>query len=176
MKRTFSLLGATLAVLLAGASIGQGKMVSDLSLYFFIASETKFDGGHSFNAPELAFTGYVGSKPDLVVTELEYVRRGAPARSFMVDKDGKKTELPQRETIVIRFKPKDAAQFTALTERAIGKRLVMMLGNRPLMAPMVEHSIDSPSVEIALGTDEADGNRLLETLKHLTKSNDQASP
>jgi hypothetical protein len=52
----------------------------------------------------------------------------------MPDKDGKDTvlssDLPQY--LVVRLRPEDTKQFLALTERTVGKRLLVMLGDKPL--------------------------------------------
>ena len=123
-------------------------------LSFFVVSDVKIEDGRFIDTESLPNVGYIHRTPDMVITELESVTVGGPARSFMVDKDGKKTELPQQRTLVVRMRPEDAPKFAVLTEHAVGKRLLMMLGDDPLVAPRVDHRIDSQSIQLALGSDQ----------------------
>jgi len=69
---------------------------------------------------------------------------------IMVDKEGKETVVPRQPqpSLSIQLSSDDAKEFTALTEDAMGKKLLVMLGERPLIAPVVMARIQGGYIEI----------------------------
>lgn len=146
-----------------------GLDAADLKpLTFFIVSEEKIEKGRFMDTPGMPQLGYISQVPDLVVKGLKSVRADV-SKSFdgSVDKDGKFKLGPMQESpaIVLEFRPEDAAKFTALTTRAIHKRLLLMLGDTPLMAPLVNETIPGSSVQVTIPPDVERKNIVLELEK-----------
>ncbi len=56
-----------------------------------------------------------------------------------------------KPAIVIHMLAPDAKLFADLTRENIGHRLLISLGERPLMAPVIQMSIESGDVQIIVG-------------------------
>ena len=56
-----------------------------------------------------------------------------------------------RPALTIVLPPDEAKRFAALTERGIGKRLLVMIGEEPLTAPRIMTPIDTGSMVIESG-------------------------
>jgi hypothetical protein len=103
-------------------------------------SDEKIEGGRLIDAPDFPKLGYIAAAPDLVIRRLETV--------------GLVTSKPYsraRPAISIVMRSDDGQRFTALTERAAGKTLLVMLGDTPLMAPKVMERIPTASMMLAFG-------------------------
>jgi preprotein translocase subunit SecD len=111
------------------------------ALTFYIVNETKIEGSRFIDSLDLPKVGYVGAMPDLTVTRLESVTHTTSA-------------LSHTPALVVRMRPEDARKFTALTQRAIGKRVLMMLGERPLIAPFVREPIATKSIWITFNAND----------------------
>ena len=114
---------------------------SIVPLSFYLVSDEKIDGGRFIDAPDFPKLGYIAASPDLVITRLETVSL--------------ETSIPysrERPAISIVMHSEDAQQFTALTERAAGKTLLVMLGDTPLTAPKVMERIPTASMMLVFGT------------------------
>ena len=79
------------------------------------------------DTPDYPKLGYIAAKPDLIITQLVAVTTAAKSSALEV-------------TIL----PEDAQKLTALTEHNIGKKVLLMLGDMPLMAPNINSPISSP--------------------------------
>ena len=141
-------------------------------LAFYIVSEQKIDGGRFIDTPELPKLGYIAAKPDMVVDELEYANCDPKAimDSVMVDDNNKETVVPVKShaAVEIKFNSADRKRFTSLTERAIGKRILLMQGDVPLMAPDIRMPIDAPGIMISLGSG-GNPTNVVEGLKKLVR-------
>ena len=124
------------------------------TLAFYVVSEEKLDGGRFIDTLDMPKLGYIAVKPDLIITQLAGVSETA-IHSFMgkIGKDGKVTETPTPDepALLIQILPTDSQKFESLTERSIGKRVLIMLGNTPLIAPRVEGPISTQSFQITIG-------------------------
>jgi hypothetical protein len=114
------------------------------ALAFYLVSEEKIEGGRFVDTPEFPKIGYIAAKPDLVVTSLRDVYP-QESENVMVDKDGKHTVVAGPPTLTVRLRAEDGKQFAALTQRSIGKRLLVVLGEKPTAAPMVRMPIQGGS-------------------------------
>ncbi|MGD0087819.1 MAG: hypothetical protein ABSC24_11910 [Verrucomicrobiota bacterium] len=123
-------------------------------LSFYVVSEQKIDGGRFIDTPNLPKLGYISATPDLVITRFVAVNETV-AHSGMVnvDKDGKRTvtPLPDQPALDVMILPEDAQKFEALTEHNIGKQVLLMLGDAPLMAPRVNSPISTQSFQLTIG-------------------------
>lgn len=132
-------------------------------------SEEKVEGGRFIDTPNFPKLGYIGATPDLVVARLgAVVSDVSRQKDVMVDKNGKQTGLPLRThpALTIRMRADDAKKFTALTKKAVGKRVLMMQGETPLIAPRVESPIATQSLILTLG-DKTDNKKIEDELKKL---------
>ena len=137
-------------------------------LNFYVVSEQKFDGARFIDTPELPKVGYIGRKPDMIVTNLEDVHSQKAGNPIVLDIDGKgtlvtNTPLPELSVSLSR---EDAKRFATLTQEIIGKRLLVMQGEIPLTAPNVRGPIPGGRFTLSLH-DEAQMKRMEAELKKL---------
>lgn len=155
--------------LLAGCGSSSNVTITPLS--FYVVSEGKIEGGRFIDTPDFPKLGYIAAAPDLVITQLKSVVRDISGeQSVMVDKDGKRTVEPLREraALHIRMHAAEAQKFTTLTGQVVGKRLLVMLGDSPLIAPRVMSPISTESLFMTFG-ENADMNRIEHALKTLIR-------
>jgi hypothetical protein len=141
------------------------------SLTFFIVSEQKVDGGRFVNTTNFPHVGYIAAKPDMTVTNLANVFRSKGAEHSVVsDGKGKHTVIPKkpRLTLTVKLTAEDAKRFTALTESALGQKLLIMFSEAPLYAPRVMAPIQTPYFAIDFASD-AELERIEKTLKKLVR-------
>jgi len=106
----------------------------DNTLRFYVVSDTLVAGGRYVDTPECPKVGYVSNTPDLVITNLQSVSTNA--LNAAVD--------------IQMFEP-DAKRFADLTRQNISHRILISLGDRPLMAPVVQCAIENGKVQITAG-------------------------
>jgi hypothetical protein len=154
--------------LLAGCGSSSPNVTID-PLSFYVVSEGKIEDGRFIDTPDFPKLGYISAAPDLVVTRLQAVVPDI-SREQSVMVDGKRTVEPLRERAAfhIRMHAAEARKFTALTEQAVGKRLLVMLGDSPLTAPRVMSPISTESLFMTFG-ENADTNKIEHALKRLIR-------
>jgi hypothetical protein len=152
--RTFISLLSIAAALLVGCR-GRSSDATGVPLSFYIVSSENVVGGRFIDTPDFPKLGYIGPKPDLVVTRLETVA---------VDVSPPFSKA--RPAINIAMHSGDAPQFTALTEQAIEKKLLVMLGDTPLTAPLVKARIPTANVMLTFG-EGTDSKKVADGLKRL---------
>jgi hypothetical protein len=111
--------------------------VTNNTLAFYVVSEEKIEGGRFIDTPDIPKLGYIAARPDLVVTNLQAVFPEEGVNTVIIPgKDGKQSIMPSDlpRYLVVRLRPDDAKQFMALTQRSVGKQLLVMLGGKPLTA------------------------------------------
>jgi hypothetical protein len=135
-------------LLIATFSLGcvAGQCETTNALRFYIVSEQKIEGGKFIDTPTLPKVGYISATADLVITNLLDVYRERRATSAIVD--GKVVPIKPPLGLAVALQPADAKRFTTLTEKALGKRLLVTLADRPLTAPKVVASIDTDRFSI----------------------------
>ena len=79
------------------------------------------------DTPDYPKLGYIAAKPDLIITQLVAV-----------------TPAANGSALEVTISPEDAQKLTALTEHNIGKQVLLMLGDVPLMASNINSPISSP--------------------------------
>ena len=143
----YILLAAAVLIPSRGHTATESK---SLSLSFYIVSDGKIAGGRYMDTPDFPKLGYIASKPDLVITQLMAV-----------------TPLSERNAIEVTILPEDAQKLTSLTEQNIGKKVLLMLRDVPLMAPRVNSPI-STTFELTIG-DDSKRKKIEEELKKLVR-------
>ena len=169
MRTLIYTLSLTLLVLSGCSRESTGS--NSLPLSFFVVSDERIEKGRYIDEPGFAKLGYIPAAPDLVITHLSGVRAEImKEQATMVDKDGKETSTTSRAhpTVSIQLRADDAEKFTSLTARAVGKRVLMMIGETPLFAPRVESPILTQNFMISLG-DKTDNKKVVEQLKGLAR-------
>src|SRR4051812_10410981 len=115
--RTFLCMLAAAIALLMGCRDKFSKSPV-VPLNFYIVSTNKIENGQFI--PEV---GYISSQPDLIITRLDMVN---------VDPSPAAEASPSnRPTISIVMRSEDAPRFMALTEQAIGQKILLAVGDQP---------------------------------------------
>jgi preprotein translocase subunit SecD len=162
----------TLAPLLTAASL-VGAETTNMALTFYVLSQERIEGGRFIDTPAIPQAGYVGWVADLAVTNLlDVYRQEAAAFSVMTDKNGNRTVVTNaaQPALAIKLPPEEAKRFAALTQRAVGKRLLVMLGDKPLTAPRIMMPIATGSMVIDFGSEfggQAEADKVERDLKNL---------
>ena len=141
------------------------------TLAFYVVSEEKVDGGRFIDTPDLPKLGYIAAKPDMVITQLVAVSETVTHSSMgKIGEDGKvtSTPLPDQPALVVQILPADAEKFKSLTEHCVGKQVLMMLGDTPLIAPRVSSPISTKSLQISFG-DHGNRKPIEDALKKLVR-------
>jgi hypothetical protein len=121
-----------MAVILCGCR----SKVPSTPLSFYTVSEEKIDGGRFIDTADFPKLGYISVVPDLVITQLAEVSAETGATGPELD---------------IMMRPEDAKKFEALTERVVMKKILLMLGDEPLIAPWVQAPIPTQRLILNLG-------------------------
>ena len=161
----------SLSAFLFSSTWSNGAEITNVPLSFYVVSEKKIEGGRFIDTASFPKLGYIGATPDLIITKLEDVATNSmKERAIMVDKNGR--EIPEpfrvRPALHITMKADDAKKFEKLTERAVGKQLLMMHGDKPLTAPLVRGPIPTSSFLLEL-TDKPDQKNVEEGLRKLVR-------
>jgi hypothetical protein len=133
------------------------------ALRFYIVSQKAIEGGKFTDAPTPPIVGFVSDTADLIVTNLLDVYREDRATSAIVD--GKVVPSKRPPGLAVRLLPADAKRFTALTEKALGKQLLVSLGDKPLPAPKVVAANEIDGFSVDFGTE----SELIKTQGELKK-------
>ena len=136
------------------------------SLSFYVISKDKINDGRFIDSPEFPKLGYISDKPRLVIVRLKSVLPGT-REDVLVDKEGDRTPVP-KTALIIQMLPEDAKLFSELSKQVIGKRLLIMVGETPLMAPVVNSPIQTERFEISFGQ-KTNYDAVHEALKKLVK-------
>jgi preprotein translocase subunit SecD len=155
-----------IASLLVFMTIGHAAEGPTKSLRFFVVSDKPIPNGHYLDTSDFPKVGYISNTPSLVVARLQSVTVVTNTTSVFEDAGGKevKTVLP---SVVIQMLPADGKRFGKLTRENVGRRVVLMLGDRPLTAPVIISPIDSGSVQVSGGRKSMQS--LADTLKQLVQ-------
>lgn len=126
-------------------------------LSFYIVSAEKVDGGRFIDTPDFPKLGYIAATPDLTITQLEAVKQTVGP-------------MPAIPRINITMHPEDAKKVAALTGQAVGKHVLITLGDTPLIAPQVVGPITGQSFDITLGVNNnTDPKQIISELKTLVR-------
>ena len=104
------------------------------SLEVFVVSPEliELDGARYIDVPGFRNLGYIGPKPDLVITRLEAVNPNpsAPPGQAM-------------EGVVLTLRAEDAQKLAKLTETAVGKKLLFQSANIPVATLTLASPLDT---------------------------------
>ena len=122
------------------------------ALAFYVVSPEKIEGGRFIDTKTLPKLGHIAAKPGLVIAQLK--------EASLIKRAG------DRPNILIVLGDKEVDQFAEFTGRNVGKIILLMLGNEPLIAPKILEKIRTPALQISLSK-EHDRPKILEALKRL---------
>lgn len=157
-------------ILLFGCSDSPSTPIK-VPLAFYIVSAERIEGGRFIDTSDFPKLGYIPAVPALELTKLEavipdvsQVQRGVP------DQSGTKAvpTMTNDQTFHIRMTIDDAKRFGVVTEQAVGKKMLLMLGDTPLMAVRVMTPIKGPNLQLYF-EEKHDGARIGDALRALTK-------
>ncbi len=171
MRALFSVLSIAATILIGCTHAAESGDTNNVPLTIYVVSEERIEGGKFIDTPDFPKLGYIAAAPDLVISRLQrVVPQVVQQTGTMIDKDGKRTTLPTTERLAlnITMQPDDAKKFTAITERAIGKKTLLMLGDTLLIAPAINEPIATPSLLLTLG-EKPDKKKVEDELKRLVK-------
>jgi hypothetical protein len=147
-------------VVVAASSLTAGQVAgakaTNAALTFYLLSEERITGGRFIDTAAIPRAGYIGSVADLVVANLlDVYPQESASVSIMTDTNGNRTIVTNaaRPALTIEFPPEEAKRFASLTERAVRKRLLVMLGTKPLTAPVIMAPIETGKVMIEFGSE-----------------------
>ncbi len=154
-------------ILNAASDTGKGELL------FYIVSQEKIDGSRYMDTVEFPKLGYIGTNADLVVTQLtgvHFTPPGSHEYKATQDKDGKITSerLPDRPQLSVELKPEDGDKLESLTGQNIGKRVLIMLGNRPLIVVTIYSPVSRKGFRVTL-RNESEREKLKDELEKLVQ-------
>jgi hypothetical protein len=142
--RTYLIL---ISILLA-AAIAQATDVAlnpTNALCFFIVSNERIPDGRFVDTPELPRVGYISNSPSLVIRGLQSVATNTlhTTENYL----GKETQKSQPSVLFTMF-PADAKRLGQLTRENIARKMVLTLGDRPLIVAMILDPIEAGKIEL----------------------------
>ena len=112
-------------------STGANSTKTNRGLSFWVVSSDKIEGGRYIDTPELKKLGWIAKDPSLTVGRLKSALGGHEPVNY----DGNTPREEYRFDITLL--PNDAEAFKKLTEQNLGKQVLLMLGDKPIMAPRI---------------------------------------
>jgi hypothetical protein len=168
MKISLSIPAVFALILSSGLATADEPSKAPLPLSFYVVSKEKVDGWKYIDTPQFPKLGYISPTPDLVINQLKDVKPfKVPSISTTTDADGQ-TQMKQPPVIEITLLEEDAASFTALSRRAHRHQILTMVGDIPLMAPLMMAPIITSTFNLQLGNAGED-KKIDEALKKLVK-------
>ena len=122
------------------------------TLAFYAVSPQEIEGGRFIDTKEFPKLGYIAAKPGLVIVQLKEAR--------LITRPG------NRPNILITLQDKQVNQLEDFTGKNVGKKILLLLDQEPLIAPRVLEKIRAPSLQISL-SEEKKRTRILKALKQL---------
>jgi len=131
------------------------------SISFYEVNDEPVAGGRYVDTRNLPKTGYIRNAADFVVTEVLSVERGQQIHGTGSN--------DSREVLTVTLTEADAKHFAKLTERLMGKRLLISVGNQPIIAPIVQAPIETGSFILDVQAPE-ETERLFDQLRKLARN------
>jgi hypothetical protein len=125
--------------------IGRCALNQEDALRFYVVSDKPIGDGRYIDTPDCPKLGYIGRKPDLVITHLQSVSTNTWQITSYANG---KSSVETRHAIQIQMLAPDTKRFAELTRQNIGRHILVSFGDRPLTAPAVAAPIESGNVHI----------------------------
>jgi hypothetical protein len=137
-------------------------------LDIFLLADTSQQDYRLIDTPTYPKLGYVAPRPDLVISHLRDVSIGvAPDSITGVQPQGTAAQSrASKSSLEIRLAAGDAEALETFSAAHVGKRIVFMLGDKPLFAPLLRTPLSSQVIQI-IPPAEADVQELKRELEAL---------
>ena len=122
------------------------------TLAFYAVSPQEIERGRFIDTKEFPKLGYIAAKPGLVIAQLKEARLIKRATD--------------RPNILITLQDKQVDQLEDFTGKNVGKKILLLLGKEPLIAPRVVEKFRAPALQISLSENKK-RTRILKALKQL---------
>jgi len=116
------------------------------ALSFFVVSDTAIPNGRYIDTPEFPKLGYVSNAPSYVLTRLRAVSTNDVPEISIVNRKVASTNTSP--AVTIRMFRTDGESFAEFTRQNIDRKVLLMLRDKPLLAPMVRAPIETGSVQL----------------------------
>lgn len=133
-------------VLYSGFTSADESDVRPVALSFYTVSKEKVEGWKYIDLPQFPKLGYIASTPDLIIHQLKAVEPYR-AQSILITTDAngqKQMKFKKGPGFKITLLKEHTASFTALSNLALHHQVLIMLGDTPLTAPMMQAEITDP--------------------------------
>jgi hypothetical protein len=141
--------GVAITIALA---LHQLQAASSLTLQVYCVSSEPKPGWRYFNTSAFPQLGYVAPEPDMLISRLKSVsiQKSVEHRTTVQPDGSRDSQQNQMPSLVVEFTPEDACKLQQLTATHLGQRLLWLLGNEELFAPVIRMAIEGSSVSITL--------------------------
>ena len=112
-------------------------------LTFYIVSKDKIEGWKEVDLPGGRQRGYISPDPDLILSQLKSIQLCKKSLTNPLT-----SAVEVHSGIQITLLDEDAPAFTAMSRRAHRHQVLVMLGDKPLMAPLMITAITDPVFNI----------------------------
>jgi preprotein translocase subunit SecD len=117
------------------------------TLKFYFVSDEPVSGGRYIDTATCPKVGYITNTPNLVVSHLQGISTNTVHTTIHYNS---KVSVRTNTAISIQMTTADGKLLASLTRENIGHRILITLGERPLMAPMIQSAIESGDFQITL--------------------------
>jgi preprotein translocase subunit SecD len=111
-----------------------------------VVSEKPVAGGRYIGTPDFPKLGYISNTPGYVLARLKEVSTNDVTGISIVDRQVVSTNTTA--AVSITMFPEDGRSFAAFTRQNIDRQILLMLSDRPLIAPMVRAPIETGGLEL----------------------------
>jgi len=143
MRKLLNIVSA-LVVFAAGNLQAAPDASTNAPLGFYVVSQIKMEGGKLIDTPQFPHLGYVAATPDLALTRLKAV-------ALDPSQDRTVPAAAEHPVIIVTIYPEDADKLTMLTKNSIGQRILLMLGDTPLLAPHIRSPLTTMRFKLTCG-------------------------
>jgi preprotein translocase subunit SecD len=116
------------------------------ALSFFVVSDTAIPGGRYIDTAEFPKLGYISNAPSYVLTRLREVSTNDVTEISIMDRTSVSTNTSP--AVDIRMFRTDGESFAEFTRQNIDRKVLLMLRDKPLLAPMVRAPIETGSIQL----------------------------
>jgi hypothetical protein len=126
-------------------------------LQFFLVTEDQADGRRRFHTETFPHLGFISETPELEISKLKTVKRHNRKTS-----DG-------ASQIVVELRETDARVLQKLSEANLGKRLLIVVGDSPVLAPFIHSALNTPELILTV-PQTANDDAIYRTLSELAEN------
>ena len=116
------------------------------ALSFYVVSDTAISGGRFIDTPEFPKLGYISNTPTYVLTKLREVSTNDVTEISIMNQKSVSTNTSP--AVVVRKFRMDSESFAEFTRQNIDRKVLLMLRNKPLLAPVVRAPIETGSIQL----------------------------